>query len=122
MHQRINIGSNPINLVQEGENAGILSRGRSRKRTTSPRNSFSTRERKVYFSIYYSRRSRDSRGSLSIPSNTFNRFERRRHFKNIPQGEFRKTRFPTFDGEIKTCQKEGAWILGMKKYFRIHEN
>ena len=28
---------------------------------------------------------------------------------------------PTFDGESKTSQEAEAWILGMKKYFQIHD-
>ena len=41
--------------------------------------------------------------------------------KKIPQGEFRKAGPPTFDGESKTSQEVEAWIIGMNKYFMIHE-
>jgi hypothetical protein len=34
--------------------------------------------------------------------------------------EFKKSKPPTFDGEIKKGEEAKAWILGMKKYFRVH--
>ena len=38
--------------------------------------------------------------------------------KNL-QGEFRKAKPPTFDGEIKFGQEAEAWILGMRNYFQV---
>ena len=32
-----------------------------------------------------------------------------------------KAKPPTFDGEIKTGQEVEAWILGIKKYFQVHD-
>ena len=72
-------------------------------------------------SIYSSRSSCDSKGSQSIPRHTFSRFEGRRKFKRIPQGEFRKVRPPTIDGDRNKVQEAKAWLLGMKNYFRIHD-
>jgi hypothetical protein len=33
----------------------------------------------------------------------------------------RKTKPPTFDGEIKKGEEAEAWLLGLKKYFRVHD-
>jgi hypothetical protein len=35
--------------------------------------------------------------------------------------EFRKAKPPSFDGEIKKGEEEEAWLLGLKKYFRVHD-
>ena len=35
--------------------------------------------------------------------------------------EFKKTKPPSFDGEVKKSQDAEAWLLGMKKFFRLHE-
>jgi hypothetical protein len=34
--------------------------------------------------------------------------------------EFKKAKSPTFDGEIKKGEEVEAWLLGMRKYFRVH--
>ena len=33
------------------------------------------------------------------------------------QGEFRKIRAPTYEGEVNTGEKAKEWLLGMNKYF-----
>jgi hypothetical protein len=35
--------------------------------------------------------------------------------------EFRKAKPPSFDGEIKKGEEAEAWLLGLKKYFRVHD-
>ena len=35
--------------------------------------------------------------------------------------EFKKSKPPTFDGEIKIGQEAEAWILGIKKYFQVQD-
>jgi hypothetical protein len=35
--------------------------------------------------------------------------------------EFRKAKQPYFDGEIKKGKEVEAWLLGLKKYFRVHD-
>jgi len=35
--------------------------------------------------------------------------------------EFKKSKPPTFDGELKKPEDEEAWLLGMKKFFEIHD-
>ena len=116
-----NLGSNPSNVGQEIIILESRSRSHTRKRTPSPRNCSMRRERNIYFSSSSSNRSCDSWGSQINPKHFFSKFERRRNFKRITQGEFRKARPPTFDGESKIDQEAEAWLLGMKKYFRIHD-
>jgi hypothetical protein len=35
--------------------------------------------------------------------------------------EFRKAKPTSFDGEIKKGEEEEACLLGLKKYFRVHD-
>jgi hypothetical protein len=35
--------------------------------------------------------------------------------------EFRKAKPPSFDSEIKKGEEAEAWLIGMKKYFRVHD-
>jgi hypothetical protein len=45
------------------------------------------------------------------------RHNRRQHgFDNL-QGDLRKIKPPSFDGENKKGEDEKAWLLGMRKYF-----
>ena len=36
------------------------------------------------------------------------------------KGEFRKIRAPTYEGEVNTREKAEEWLLGMNKYFQVH--
>jgi hypothetical protein len=45
----------------------------------------------------------------------------RKHSKSHDPEEFNKDKPPTFDGEIKKGEEEKIWILGLKKYFRVHD-
>jgi hypothetical protein len=36
------------------------------------------------------------------------------------QGEMNKIKPPTFDGEKKKDEEEETWLLGMRKYFQLH--
>ena len=36
------------------------------------------------------------------------------------QGGFRKIRAPTYEGELNTGEKGEEWMLGMSKYFQVH--
>lgn len=35
--------------------------------------------------------------------------------------EFKKVKAPTFDGDMKKKKDAKSWLLGMKKFFRIHD-
>ena len=45
--------------------------------------------------------------------------KKQRNDKNL-QGEFRKIKSPTYEGEVNTWEKVEEGILGMSKYFRVH--
>jgi hypothetical protein len=49
------------------------------------------------------------------------RRKRRKHSKIHEPEEFKKSKPPTFDGDIKKGEEAEAWILGLKKYFRVHD-
>ena len=34
--------------------------------------------------------------------------------------EFNKINLPTFDGEMKKSEDAEAWLLGMNKFFKLH--
>jgi hypothetical protein len=55
--------------------------------------------------------------SLSSPSISPIRNQRRIHGSNILQGELRKIIPPSFDGEKKKGEDVEAWLLRMRKYF-----
>jgi hypothetical protein len=46
--------------------------------------------------------------------------KKRKYSKGRDPEEFKKSKPPTFDGEIKKGEEAEAWILGLKKYFRVH--
>ena len=41
--------------------------------------------------------------------------------KGYLSDEFKKSKPPTFDGELKKSEGAEAWILGMKNLFEMHE-
>jgi hypothetical protein len=41
--------------------------------------------------------------------------------KNHNLEEFKKAKPPSFDGEIKKGEEAEAWLLGLKKYFKVHD-
>ena len=43
-----------------------------------------------------------------------------RHAKNELQGELRKIKPCTFDGENKKGEDAEAWLLSMRKYLQLH--
>jgi hypothetical protein len=36
------------------------------------------------------------------------------------QGELKRLKPPTFDGEHRKGEEVEAWLLGMRKYFQLH--
>ena len=56
--------------------------------------------------------------SLS-PSLVVKKNKRRTRVEKI-QGEMNKINPPTFDGEHKKYEDAETWILGMRKYFQLH--
>jgi hypothetical protein len=47
--------------------------------------------------------------------------KKRKHSKSHDPEEFKKSKPPTFDGEIKKGEEAEVWLLGLKKYFRVHD-
>ena len=45
---------------------------------------------------------------------------KRKYSKGRDPEEFKKSKPHNFDGEIKKWEEAEAWILGLKKYFRVH--
>jgi hypothetical protein len=65
----------------------------------------------------------DSEGSSSSRTSSYSR--RKQKKQNTSKGhkfeEFRKAKPPSFDGEIEKGEEDEAWLLGLKKYFRVHD-
>jgi hypothetical protein len=59
--------------------------------------------------------------SKSSPSISLVRHQRRIHGSKKLQGEVRKIKPPSFDGENKKEEDAEAWLLGMRKYFKLHD-
>jgi hypothetical protein len=47
--------------------------------------------------------------------------KKQKHSKNCNLEEFKKAKPPSFDGEIKWGEEAEAWLLGIKKYLRVHD-
>ena len=65
--------------------------------------------------------SSDSEESSGDSRSSSHKRKRRRHHKDCSRDEFKKSKPPTFDGEVKTGQEAEAWLLGIKKYFKVHD-
>ena len=65
--------------------------------------------------------SSDSKESNEDSSSPPRKTKRRRHHRDHSRDEFKKDKPPTFDGEIKIGQEAEAWLLGIKKYFQVHD-
>ena len=49
------------------------------------------------------------------------RYKKRRHARDELVGELRRIKPPTFDGEVKQGEYVEAWLLGLKKFFQLHQ-
>jgi hypothetical protein len=61
-----------------------------------------------------------SEDSISSPEVSLVRHQRRRHELDSLQGEIRKLKPPSFDGEREREDDAKAWLLGIGKYFQLH--
>jgi hypothetical protein len=59
--------------------------------------------------------------SRKTSSHSQRRGNKRKHSKSHDPKEFKKSKPPTFDGEIKKGEEAEVWLLGLKKYFRVHD-
>ena len=68
----------------------------------------------------YSSESYGSKEPLTSLESFSNRHRRKNYFRDNSHGEFWKAKPPMFDGEVKFGQAK-AWILGIRKYFQVHD-
>jgi hypothetical protein len=61
-----------------------------------------------------------SKDSISSPEVSPVRHQRRRHEVESLQGEMRKLKPPSFDGEREREDDVEAWFLGLRRYFQLH--
>jgi hypothetical protein len=47
--------------------------------------------------------------------------KRRKSVKGFDPEEFKKSKPPTLDGHIKKGEEAKSWLLGLKKYFKVHD-
>jgi hypothetical protein len=71
----------------------------------------------------YGKEADNSEGSSSHRTTSYSRrkWKKRKHSKSHNLEEFKKAKPPSFDGEIKKGEEVEAWLLGLKKYFRVHD-
>jgi hypothetical protein len=65
-------------------------------------------------------KSKESSSSKTF-SHSHRRRNKRKNFKIHDPEDFNKSKPPTFDGEIKRGEEAEVWLLGLKKYFRVHD-
>jgi hypothetical protein len=65
----------------------------------------------------------NSEGSSSSRTSSHPRRKqkKRKSSKGQKFEKFKKAKPPSFDGEIKKGEEAEAWLLGLKKYFRVHD-
>jgi hypothetical protein len=66
-------------------------------------------------------KSSEELSSDEVSSESQRKRKRKKHSKSSIPEEFKKAKPPTFDGEIKKGEEAEAWLLGLKKYFRVHD-
>ena len=90
---------------------------RSRRRETKLKGiKRSTRRRIRYYS-----RSPDLEGSTKDSNSSSHKEKKKRRYRNSSRDEYKKERLPIFNGEINNGQEAKSWILGMRKYFQLHD-
>jgi hypothetical protein len=65
----------------------------------------------------------NSEGSSSSRANSHSQKKGRKWKRSKTHGpeEFKKAKPPSFDEEIKKGEEAKAWLLGLNKYFRVHD-
>jgi hypothetical protein len=65
----------------------------------------------------------DSEGSSNSRTSSYSQKKQKKQktSKSHKFEEFRKAKPPSFDGEIKKGEEAKGWLLGLKKYFRVHD-
>ena len=68
---------------------------------------------------HHSPRHSTRREHSSLSPSTVRKHERRSGVDEL-QGEMKKIKPPTFDGDHKKDEHVETWVLGMRKYFQLH--
>jgi hypothetical protein len=65
----------------------------------------------------------NSEGSSSrrARSHSQRKVKKRNHSKSHDPEEFKKSKPPSFNGDIEKGEEAKAWLLGLKKYFEVHD-
>ena len=72
---------------------------------------------------FYGESHRKNRQYSSNSSKDNYHYRKRKYKPNeVISGEFKKTKPPTFNGEIEKGEEFEAWLSGMKSYFQIYNN
>jgi hypothetical protein len=71
----------------------------------------------------YEKEVSNPKGSFSSKTSSYFRKKQKKQkpSKGRKFKEFRKAKPPSFDGEIKKGEEAEAWLLGLKKYFKVHD-
>ena len=48
-------------------------------------------------------------------------YKKRRSTRDELVGELRRIKPPTFDGEVKKGEDVEAWLIGLRKFFQLHQ-
>jgi hypothetical protein len=59
--------------------------------------------------------------SRKASSHSQRKGKKRKHSKIHDPEEFKKSKTPYFNGDIEKGEEAEAWLLGLKKYFRVHD-
>ena len=65
--------------------------------------------------------SSESEASTWDSSSSYHRDKRKMNYRNSSRDEFKNAIPPSCNGEINTHQEVEAWLLGMKKYFKVQD-
>jgi hypothetical protein len=103
----------PPDIQKNGSESGHTRRSTSRK---------DQRGAKRHSPEYSSEDTKKSKGYSSgkTSSHSQTRRKKRKKSKSHDLEDFKKAKPPTFDGEIKKGEEAKFWLLGLKKYFRVH--
>jgi len=75
------------------------------------------------FEEFSSEGDESSKGLTSNGTSSPSQIRRKKinHSKNQGLEDFKKAKPPTFDGEIEKGEEEEVWLLGLNKYFKVHD-
>jgi hypothetical protein len=71
----------------------------------------------------YGKGTGNSEGSSSSKniSHSQKKGKKQKHSKSHDPKEFKKSKPPSFNGDIEKGEEAEAWLLGLKKYFGVHD-